>query len=408
MNENYDIIIVGAGLAGLSTAIALSNSKLNILLLDNNKNFDHAHMIGIYNHVIKKFGIRKAVKSKINILSIVTPSIENRFDFTHSKYFLNYTDLKEAYKLLSKKVKCKFKRDIEIINAEQTSKGILLTDKNLKRFFAKIVIDCSGNSAVVASSLGIKKSRIYNETLSGTVKFKPTKKRFIQYQDRTVTRNAGAWIVPISKTKAHVGISSYVPYFSPSKPDLERRLELFLNNMNKRFNLGINLRYLKNLVYKQSPVIQPINPMSKDNLLVVGDAAGQATSFYGMGSEIALTMGEIAGKLSEKAIKNNNFSANFLKTYERKWWDLFGKYDGWNTFLRHYIITYFKDEDWDRINSNLKKYNAQDYYSFLKSKYSLKLLLKLCSWKLFFSVLGSILKESRIAFSKRKRISTKV
>ena len=404
--NRYDIIIIGAGLAGLSAAKELSGSKLKVLLVEKEKELD-SHMAGMFHPTVVKFGLQKAVRTKVNNLLFVTPEEKSMFDFSKEKEeYVDYVDLKEACRILSRKIRCELKRDTEIINAEYYDGGIMLLDISQKKYFARLVIDCSGNAAVAATSLGIKKSMVYNETLSGNIRCRIDTKKVgssIQYQDRTITKNAGAWIVPLNKKKANVGISSYVPYFSPSRQDLERRLNLFLVKMDKRFHLGLDLKSLKDIRHKKSPVVQPIYPMYKDHLLVAGDAAGQATSFYGMGTETALEMGKAAADIAVNAFKNNCTEARFLRYYENIWWRMFGRYDELSTYLRHYIINYFKDDEWDRINRRLQGLSPKEFYLFLRSKYSLGMMIKMFSAGIFAAVMFNALRRKFLVLTRSRR-----
>ncbi len=68
-----------------------------------------------------------------------------------------------------------------------------------------------------------------------------------------------------------------------------------------------------------APVSGPIEKTYTDGLLVVGDAAGQISPLTGGGIYLAMDCGLMAGRVASEAIKNNDWSEDFLKKYEEMW-----------------------------------------------------------------------------------------
>jgi geranylgeranyl reductase family protein len=68
-----------------------------------------------------------------------------------------------------------------------------------------------------------------------------------------------------------------------------------------------------------------------DNLLIVGDAAGQIDPLTGEGLQYAMDAGEMAAETIEEAFKKNDFSSKVLKNYQKKWMKSFGKDFKWST-----------------------------------------------------------------------------
>ena len=72
------------------------------------------------------------------------------------------------------------------------------------------------------------------------------------------------------------------------------------------------------------PISGPAAVTVKDNVLLVGDAAGQTNSLTGAGIYTALACGRLAGKAVAKALRDGNLSR--LQTYETVWRDLFERF----------------------------------------------------------------------------------
>jgi flavin-dependent dehydrogenase len=56
-----------------------------------------------------------------------------------------------------------------------------------------------------------------------------------------------------------------------------------------------------------------------DSVLIVGDAAGQATPWYCEGIRPALEAGEICGKVISRAYGNGTWSRKILSSYQKEW-----------------------------------------------------------------------------------------
>ena len=65
-------------------------------------------------------------------------------------------------------------------------------------------------------------------------------------------------------------------------------------------------------------------PFSGDNYLLVGDAATCVHPITGFGVIHAIQSGILAAQQAEKSIKINDFSAEFLKEYDKLWWQKMG------------------------------------------------------------------------------------
>ena len=68
-----------------------------------------------------------------------------------------------------------------------------------------------------------------------------------------------------------------------------------------------------------APVGGPIEKTVDDNIMVVGDAAGQISPLSGGGIYLSMSCGSMAGEVAAKSIKNNNYSKDALIEYENKW-----------------------------------------------------------------------------------------
>jgi len=95
------------------------------------------------------------------------------------------------------------------------------------------------------------------------------------------------------------------------------------------------------------PVGGPLKTV-KDNIMLVGDAAGQTHPITGAGIAQAVICGKIAGKIAAHAIQKEDIE--MLIEYERKWKDIFGTY-----LKRAQMKRRFLELNWDKLDGIIKK-----------------------------------------------------
>jgi len=403
--EKFDLIIVGGGLAGLSVAASFP-FKGKILLLEKEERIDSSdNPVGVtFLDTIEKFHLEEAVINFYKVVSFHTEKVKTSFNYKDPVAAL--LDLEKSKRILRENSFCEIRTGVEVIKVFRENKVINLVDINGRIYQAPLVIDATGNASLIASFLGLKfKKDAFAGVLTVVLEsceIKNSEEVFI-LQGFDSLYNGGGWIYPFSKEKCQIGVSSLLPYELPSRENLRARLSLLMREDDFFFCFKNARENPSTFLYKFSPRLQPLIPMITDNLLVVGDAAGQATSFIGEGIRPALEMGKIAGEIASEALSKGNFSKTFLKKYEDIWWERFGKYNRWSIRFRSIAGPYFKKDHWHELFSNLKKLSSQEFYKVLRSEYNSKIARKILSLKLIYRLVTNIifppLKFKRAKFS---------
>ena len=160
------------------------------------------------------------------------------------------------------------------------------------------------------------------------------------------------WLFPKGKS-ANVGVG--IRYNSTSKIDKS------LNNILKKFVKALEKDgKIKNSPFSTTsgliPVGGPLNTV-KDNIMLVGDAAGQTHPITGGGIAQAAICGKIAGKTAAQATQKED--NEILIEYEKEWKDIFGK-----QLERAQMKRKFLESNWDKLDSIIKKCWTlfMDYY----------------------------------------------
>lgn len=313
--KNYDVIIVGAGVAGLSLTSELADTSFNILLLDKKKNaedvryntsgsfidpkqwelpnsiFNPVHRLLFWskNEVVIKEGLAYIIDRKKLLRFLEKKSRENK-------------NLKIEYGLKIKET---------IFDTQGIKYLVYSKNENDVQVSARIIIDCSGASAII----GRKTDMVTSKPIIafGAEYLVPLKKE-VHTADLFVGANLKGgygWIFPKDPRTAIVGYGTLSRECFPN-------VEKYLRGMwhIKRVSERCDLNPLeKNLAVFRTG--KPISRFTERNLLLVGDSALQANPLIGEGIKFIMDASRIVSKWIKISIENNDL--NPLKNYDKEW-----------------------------------------------------------------------------------------
>ncbi len=309
--KQFDVIVVGAGPAGLMAARTLQKAKKNYLLIDAKKTIGYPLKCaeGISEESFKEFfGHKKYpfVKNTVDHHTIIYHDLKRILN-------VNFLELdrpkweKWMSKGLHILLDCRFENfSITKEYAEvKTSKGM---------FLAKIVILCTGCNFHIQKRLGMIKN---NPTIAiaygGIYKnYGLSRNAFYYYFDEEFY--GYLWIFPKSKTAANIGIAFYP---LDKKLDPKVMIQKFLDKYHFKAK---QIKEYAGVI----PCSGPINNTYHERLLVCGDAAGMVYAGTGEGIKYALKSGQFAAETAIHALQENRYDERFLKRYENLWKKDFG------------------------------------------------------------------------------------
>jgi len=145
-----------------------------------------------------------------------------------------------------------------------------------------------------------------------------------------------AWIIPLSNNEVRVGLASIIG-----------RCDLLLKRLMKKHPLASKV--LKNCavkrVYGGTVVLGSIKKAFTENLMVVGDAAGQTKPLTGGGIIYGSLCGSIAGMIAAKVVERKAK----VEVYEKAWRRILNIEEKMGLLIRKLITE--KEEDLARIAS---------------------------------------------------------
>ncbi len=176
------------------------------------------------------------------------------------------------------------------------------------------------------------------------------------YLGKKIAPGGYIWVFPKSDGTANVGIGILA---SLSEPGLAKKLLDEFIEKDKRFTDAQPIRFLTGAV----PVSEPAEETVDDNLILVGDAARHVDPITGGGLTHSLEVGKIAGEIIGKAVKNKDFSKEFLSEYQEKWKKTIGKKIKRNYMVKEIMLD-MEDKTFNMLADSLKDYKFEELSTF--------------------------------------------
>ncbi|NND88879.1 MAG: FAD-dependent oxidoreductase [Flavobacteriaceae bacterium] len=301
MNSNtiYDIIIIGGGLAGLSTALHLGNKDISILLIEKN-DYPHHKVCGEYisNEVLpylNSLGIYPVEKGAIPISRFEITNYNGRMikaelplgGFGMSRYFLD--------NLMFEKLNDSVDVVIDTVVSIGTKQGVHnVQTKSKQSFMGRLVIGAYGKRSNLDKSLGRKFIDYKSPWLAVKGHYKADHPR-----DTVSLHHFDGGYCGLSQTEnGSVNVCYLTTYqsFKRSKDiDDFQKKTLEANPYLKRFFDHSELLFEQPLTISQIS-FERKSPV-KDGIIMIGDSAGLIHPLCGNGMAMAIHSAKIFSEL---------------------------------------------------------------------------------------------------------------
>lgn len=345
-NKKIEVIIVGAGPAGVSAAITLARAGRKVLLVDRADNVGDKNMFGgcIYAkqtaEIFPKFWESAPVER-----SITEHKIFMLTDYNSSQFSYRYSS-KGSYKAFTV-LRSKWDRWC----VEQAQKeGVYFAPKTLvkeliiengkvvgiqtqyEKFYSDIVIIADGVNSLLAKQIGLRK----------------------EYNDKNITVNVKeVYRLPKQRLEDRFNLDNEegiaAKIFGGPLKNIFAMGFLYTNKDTISIGLGISLDELKKAKtkpyelldeLKEHPSIAPylkdaefieysahlipegsfdsIPKVYDNRVMVIGDAAGFVDNLHFEGTNLAMLSGKLAAETAIFALEKGDFSASTLSMYYKK------------------------------------------------------------------------------------------
>ena len=300
--QKYDITIVGGSIAGNYLCYLLSNLNLKIIVLE-----EHADVglplqcAGIVSQKLAELIElpETIVLNRVNVAKLVAPSgMDIKLSGNETPYIIDRVALDRLFY-----EKCKNKTNVhyslgEKFKSFEASHGNSLKIQTSRRMFdTNLLIGCDGPLSSVGKQLNIKNKNITAAQIRIKGKF-PENEAVMYFDPRW--KELFGWIVPEGNNTYRVGLAT--------SKKTAIKFQLFLKR------LGITP---EEKIDQQGGLI-PHGMMKRlafNNILLIGDAAGQVKATTGGGIVMLLTAAKHASDCIQRCFEKQDFSKKFIKKY---------------------------------------------------------------------------------------------
>jgi digeranylgeranylglycerophospholipid reductase len=292
----FDVIIIGAGFAGIECAKMLALSGLSVALLERKKDVGEGiHTTGIFVHETENLiEIPDAYHRKINQVRLYSPSLYFR-EVRSSRYMFAVTDtpsLMRHFLEETKKAGVEVYTDCPFSSARPTERGLCVNE----RFECRLLVGADGAKSRVAEHFGLGRNRRF---LLGVE---------AEYDGITL-ENPDAFYCFLSRRYA----SGYIGWVIPGPRVLQVGVAC---TEDKKPDIGAFFNFIEPVLVKSAPRIVErrggripigglVQPFYNDHVILVGDAAGIVSPLTAGGIHTALYYGKRLGALTAQHLKAN-------------------------------------------------------------------------------------------------------
>jgi geranylgeranyl reductase family protein len=340
--KKFDVIVVGAGTGGCMAAKTVAEDGFDVCLIDRKKQEDVGEKIcgdAIGKHHFDKLGLNypagEELERKILGVKIYSPNNETVFQVAGKELFgfiLNRRLF--GQRLLNDAIDAgatflELTHAIEPVLKDNYVTGVLArdlkTEKHL-RFSSQVVVDASGFSAVLRKKLPEKMgidTKVNKEDVVvcyreiRKLKEQASEEEFLKlYLSQKVAPGGYGWIFPERGERVNVGLGLAMLGRFPNP-----KTQLYNYVLSKPFFEGSSL---VNGGVWYDPTRRPLDCMTGNGIIIVGDAACQVNPIHGGGMGPSMRGGKLAGETIMEALENGDVSREGLWIYNSRYMEWYG------------------------------------------------------------------------------------
>jgi digeranylgeranylglycerophospholipid reductase len=379
---HYDLVVVGGGPAGSSSAWAAAKKGIKVALIEKEGSIaETVRTSGVtWIQNINEFGIPEDCYNKIKNFSFCSPN--NEVTISDSKPRAAVLDVRKTYRWLATQaenegVNIFVKTNINQVIKNEKGDIIGVKGRNPEGeilFHSKVVIDASGFQSTVSKAMGVVTQwKRFGAGAEWEVKAENVDQDTWWLMVGQQYSPAGyAWIFPLGDNIVRIGVGVGKP---ESDVDPTQRLEEL---MEKKLGPIKKLGKITPIEFHYGLI--PNDGLSRktvfNNLILVGDVAGQANPLVLEGIRYAIRFGRVAGDVAADAIKSKKTDESSLLPYEDNWRkEIESKINSASKVQDRWIG--LSDMEWDKELDIIKELKSDEFLDFIKADFGLSYMLKL-------------------------------
>ncbi|MFQ6135298.1 MAG: geranylgeranyl reductase family protein [Nitrososphaerales archaeon] len=317
--ESYDVLVVGAGPAGVSAAKSAARSGAKTLLIEKQPMIMASKPCGeaTSQKTLKTAGVdpKPSIVMHRADAMVFAPNLK----YVHIDqvgFSINKTLFLQEIAAQAAEAGAHIRVREEVQKIRRSSDTSMVVKTSHGEYKAEVVIGADGYNSTVARNLGVDEKSEPIPTVQYTMVNcnleYPDSVRF--YLGNEIAPKGYAWIFPKGERFTEVGVGVRG---APAKQYLDRFVKLFENELGRGQIID----------YRGAPV--PIGGIIGQNILdgaiLVGDAAGTVIPLTGAGIHSSVAAGLLAGEIAASASSEGDCSKTRLEEFNRRYDEEWGR-----------------------------------------------------------------------------------
>lgn len=382
---NVDVLVLGGGPAGLRAARECAAQGVRVCLVEKKREIGSpVHTSGAtWIRDIRRHAVPDRLCHRVETIRFFSARKEARFG--NAREGIGVLDVRGMCQHMAESVVAHGARVLVGTRAlgplveRGTVRGAVLQTPGGGReeITATVTIDATGFASVTARKVFRSRGfRRYGLGLEYDL-YAPRwpEGEFVLLVGSQVAPTGYAWIFPWGGHRVRVGVGVTMP--DARGVDLEAPLRRLVEE-DVRFAprlagsgpIELHRGFIPDELFPHTPVA--------DGLLIVGDAAGQASALAGEGIRFAMEMGLLAARAAVKAVRKGDPRREVLGEAHRAWDRRFGR--SFRIAMRiNERMAGFDDDQWDRAVEYLGRLTDSQFLQFLKTDLTLSLFLRIAA-----------------------------
>ncbi len=380
MSDNYNVLIVGGGPAGLAAAEAAAKQGVRTLVLERQNEIGYPiHTSGgSWVKDMEALAIPEHLYHPISKVIFLSPQRE--VPLLYDTPVACVIDVRGVYQHLAARavdagatIRVRHTVD-QVLQENGRVLGVTVKNHVNERFKmrADVTIDASGFARHIGVRTDMGKAfRRYGFGAEYDLyaPHYPQDELFL-IMGSAYAPNGYAWVFPRGNGRVRVGVGVLHPDNDDDARVYLDRIMQDIPQLVPYFKGASPLEYHTGLFTSENY----LERFSRDGLLLAGDSGGHGSTLVGEGIRFAIYSGQMAGEVAAEAVKAGDTSAEFLSRFDKRWHARFSR-DMDIAYMINKRIAAYSDAQWDGALDVMKQLTPAQVAQAMRGDFTVGLVM---------------------------------